>query len=118
MAESLKEFMTKRGISFHDEPEIPTVPVQPAEKSNDELLLELGNLVTLDHLDKELDVENKLQTKIDRLFKRFFQIRAMKSLIGSGESTTPALAGTTTVLELTATDESKSPDFRGHPNGV
>jgi hypothetical protein len=78
-------------------------------------LLELGNLVTLDHLDKELDVESKLQTKIDRLFKRFFQIRGMKSLIGSGKSTAPALAGTTTVLELTATDASKSADFRGHP---
>jgi hypothetical protein len=39
----------------------------------------------------------------------------MKSLIGPGESTTPALAGTTTVFELTATDASKSADFRGHP---
>jgi hypothetical protein len=67
------------------------------KKGNEELLLEL------EHLDKELDVENKLQTKIDRLFKRFFQIRGMKSLIGPGESTTPALAGTTTVFELTAT---------------
>jgi hypothetical protein len=117
ITEAINEFMRKSGFAIPDDPSpnVATVPVQPAEKSNEELLLELGNLVTLEHLDKELDVENKLQTKIDRLFKRFFQIRGMKSLIGPGESTTPALAGTTTVFKLNATDALKSADFRGHP---
>lgn len=92
--------------------DVPTVPDQPAEKTNDELLLELGKLVTLDHLDKELDVENKLQAKIDRLFKWLYQIKAMKSLAGS--TLAPDLAGTTPVLELSATDASKASAVPGH----
>jgi hypothetical protein len=43
------------------------------------------------------------------LFKRFFQIRAMKPLIGLGESSAPTLASTTPVLQLTATDASNAP---------
>jgi hypothetical protein len=97
--EAINSFLAKCGIPVID---VPTVPDQPAEKTNDELLLELGKLVTLDHLDKELDVENKLQAKIDRLFKRLYQIKAMKSLAGSPLA--PGLAGTTPVLELSATD--------------
>ena len=116
LTESLKSFMAKHGMRVPDDPppDVPTVPDEPAEKTNDELLLELGKLVTLDHLDKELDVENKLLVKLDRLFKRFCQIRAMKPLIGLGESSAPASAGTTPVLELTATDESNAQDSLGH----
>ena len=73
-------------------------------------MLELGDLVTLDHLDKELEVENKLMAKLDRLFKRFFQIKAMKPLIGLGDPAAPALAGTTPMLELTVTDAPKTSD--------
>lgn len=102
-------FKAKYGMPVTD---VPTVPDEPAEKTNDELLLELGKLVTLDHLDKELDVENKLQAKIDRLFKRLYQIKAMKSLAGS--TLAPGLAGTTPVLELSATDASKASDVPGH----
>jgi hypothetical protein len=77
ITEAINEFMRKSGFAIPDDPspECCNCSSSPAEKSNEELLLELGNLVTLEHLDKELDVENKLQTKIDRLFKRFFQIR-------------------------------------------
>jgi hypothetical protein len=116
MSEAINKFMAARGLSNpkDSKPDVPTAPVQPAEKTNDELLLELGDLVTLDHLDKELDVENKLLVKLDRLFKRFCQIRAMKPLIGLGESSAPALASTTPVLELTANDTSKVPDLLGH----
>jgi hypothetical protein len=116
ISEAINDLMGKTGRRVPDNslPEAPTVPVQPAEKTNDEHLLELGDLVTLDHLDKELDVESKLLVKLDRLFKRFFQIRAMKPLIGLAESSAPALAGTTPVLELTATDASSAQDSLGH----
>ena len=106
--EAINSFLAKKGMPVID---VPIVPDQPAEKTNDELLLELGKLVTLDHLDKELDVENKLQTKIDRLFKRLYQIKAMKSLAGSPLA--PGLAGSTPVLELSATDASKASDVLG-----
>jgi hypothetical protein len=42
--------------------------------------------------------------------KRFFQIKAMKPLIGLGEPPAPALASTTPVLELTTTDALKTSD--------
>lgn len=50
--------MIKIGRSIPEDslPDVSTVPVPPEEKSKDELLLELGDLVTLDHLDKELEV--------------------------------------------------------------
>ena len=104
--EAIKKFMAARGLTFSSRSpsEAPTVPEPPKEKSNDELLLELGNFVTLDHLDKELEVEMKLLAKLDRLLKRYFQIRAMKPLIGSGAPAAPALASATPVLELTITD--------------
>ncbi|MGA9283694.1 MAG: hypothetical protein WBW00_20760, partial [Pseudolabrys sp.] len=103
-----RNFMIKIGRSIPEDslPDVSTVPVPPGEKSKDELLLELGDLVTLDHLDKELEVENKLMAKLDRLFKRFFQIKAMKPLIGLGEPLAPALASTKPVLELAATVKS------------
>jgi hypothetical protein len=115
IGEAIDQFMAKRGLSFRKDSasDAPTVPEQPKEKSNDELLLELGNLVTLDHLDKELDVENKLMAKLDRLFKRFFQIKAMKPLMGLGEPPAPALASTKPVLQLTAADASKTSDEPG-----
>jgi hypothetical protein len=110
ISETINDFMAKSGLSKLDDssPDVPTVPVQPVEKTNDEFLLELGDLVTLEHLDKELDVENKLLVKLDLLFKRFFQIRAMKPLIGLRESSAPALAGTTPALQLTAADASNA----------
>jgi hypothetical protein len=92
---------------------VPTVPEPPKEKSNDELLLELGNFVTLDHLDKSLEVEMKLLAKLDRLLKRYFQIRAMKPLIGLGDPAAPALASATPVLELTVTDAPTTSDLPG-----
>jgi hypothetical protein len=112
--EAINQIRTKLGLRNDSASDAPTVPEQPKEKSNDELLLELGNLVTLDHLDKELDVENKLMVKLDRLFKRFFQIKAMKPLMGLVEPPAPALASTTPVLELTATEASKTSDEPGH----
>jgi len=113
IAESINAFRRKHGFKVPEDssPDVPSVPV---EKSIDEALLELGKLVTLDHLDKELDVENKLMAKLDRLLKRFFQIKAMKPLVGVSDASAPALAGTTTVLELTATDASKAPDAVSH----
>jgi len=112
IGEAIDQFCAKHGLSSRKDTasDAPAVPEPPKEKSN-ELLLELGNLVTLDHLDKELDVENKL---IDRLFKRFFQIQAMKPLMGLVEPPAPALASTTPVLELTATDASKTSHEPGH----
>ena len=109
-----EQFKVKHGlIDPKSPPEEPTVPEPPKEKSNDELLLELGNFVTLDHLDKSLEVEMKLLAKHDRLLKRFFQIRAMKPLIGLGDPAAPALASATPVLELTATDAPTAADLPG-----
>jgi hypothetical protein len=112
VSEAINAFMRKRGLNDPDDKpaDVPTVPVQPELKTNDELLLELGNLVTLEHLDKELDVENKLHAKLDRLLKRFFQLKAMKPLIKTGSD--PALAGKTAVLALTATHVSELPASR------
>ncbi|MGB9658226.1 MAG: hypothetical protein WCB75_23870, partial [Pseudolabrys sp.] len=47
-------FMIKIGRSIPEDslPDVSTVPVPPEEKSKDELLLEPGDLVTLDHLDR------------------------------------------------------------------
>jgi len=106
ITEALQQFRAKHGLIDPNEspPEEPTVPEPPKEKSNDQLLLELGNFVTLGHLDKELEVEMKLLAKLDRLLKRYFQIRAMKPLIGLGDPAAPALASATPVLELTITD--------------
>ena len=109
ITEALQQFRAKHGL-IEPNPEEPTVPEPPKEKSNDELLLELGNFVTLDRLDKELEVETKLSAKLDRLLKRFFQIRAMKPLIGLGDPAAPALASATPVLELTATDAPTTSD--------
>jgi hypothetical protein len=85
----------------------PAVPAKTAEQRAHEALLELGHLLTLDQLEKELDVESKLQSKIDRLFKRFFQMKAMKQIAGLGESPAPSLNGATPVLQLAAADPTK-----------
>lgn len=113
ITESIERFLAKRGLTDKSPPEVPTVPEPPKEKSNDELLLELGNFVTLDHLDKSLEVEMKLLAKLDRLLKRYFQIRAMKPLIGLGDPAAPALASATPVLELTVTDAPTTSDLPG-----
>jgi hypothetical protein len=84
---------------------------ETTEKSDDELLLELGDLVTIDNLDKQLNVENKIQAKRERLFKSFFQIRAMKPLIGLGEAPASSSISSTPVLELTATEPTKSSEL-------
>ncbi|MGB8529800.1 MAG: hypothetical protein WCD64_00950 [Pseudolabrys sp.] len=107
--------MIKIGRSIPEDslPDVSTVPVPPEEKSKDELLLEPGDLVP-SIIWTELEVENKFMAKLDRLFKRFFQIKAMKPLIGLGEPLAPALANTKPVLELVATDASKAPDVSGH----
>ena len=113
MNEALRKFKISQGLIDPNDSssDAPTVPEQPKEKSNDELLLELGNLATLDHLNKELEVEMKLMVKLDRLFKRFFQIRAMKPLIGLGDPAAPALASSTPVLELTATAPDQAAEY-------
>jgi hypothetical protein len=53
MKEAIDNFMIKIGRSIPEDslPDVSTVPVPPEEKSKDELLLELGDLVTHDHLD-------------------------------------------------------------------
>jgi hypothetical protein len=77
IGQAIHEFMVKQGMI--DEPYVaPAVPATTAEERANKALLELGHLLTLDHFEKELDVESKLQSKIDRLFKRFFQMKAMK----------------------------------------
>ena len=100
--------MAKHGLIAPDDSsaKAPTEEAPPKEKTTDELLLQLGDFVSLGHMDKELEVENKIMAKLDRLFKRFFQIKAMKSLMGERDVPAPALGGATPVLELTATDTS------------
>ena len=115
VSEAIKKFMAARGMSDPDDSSAnaPTEEVPPKEKTTDERLLELGDFVSLGHLDKELDVENKLMAKLDRLLKRFFQIKAMKPLMGLGEPLAPVIANTTPVLELTAAEAPTSPDHCG-----
>ena len=82
--EVIDKFMAKHGLIAPDDSsaKAPTEEAPPKEKTTDELLLELGDFVSLGHMDKELEVENKLMAKLDRLLKRFFQIKTMKSLMG------------------------------------
>jgi hypothetical protein len=80
----------------------PAKPPESAEERVNKELLEFGDLLTLDQLGKELDVETKLQAKIDRLLKQYFQIKAMKQIAGLTASTPAALNGPAPVLELTA----------------
>jgi hypothetical protein len=106
MSKSIHDFMVKRGLTI--EPFVPpAVPTATAEERANEALLELGHLLTLDNLEKELDVESKLQSKIDRLFKRFFQMKAMKQIAGLAESPAPSLNGATPLLQLAASDPTK-----------
>ena len=111
----IRKFMAERGMSDPDDSSAnaPTEEAPPKEKTTDERLLELGDFVSLGHLDKELEVENKLMAKLDRLLKRFFQIKAMKPLMGLGEPLAPVIANTTPVLELIAAEAPTSPDHRG-----
>ena len=109
------KFMAAKGLSFSKDSSADA-PIEEAplkEKTTDERLLELGDFVSLGHLDKELEVENKLMAKLDRLLKRFFQIKAMKPLMGLGEPLAPVIASTTPVLELIAAEAPTSPDHRG-----
>jgi hypothetical protein len=85
----------------------PPAPINMAEKSDEDALLELGELVTFDYLDKQLDVASKLHSKIDRLFKRFFQMKGTKPLMGLAATPAPALISDRTTLELTAIEATK-----------
>ena len=120
ISEAINKFMAERGLSAPDNTsaKAPTEEAPPKEKTTDERLLELGDFVSLDHLDKELEVENKLMAKLDRLLKRFFQIKAMKPLMGLGEPLAPVIASTTPVLELIAAEASTSPDQLWRGNGA
>ena len=84
----------------------PEIPPKSAEELLKEELLEHSDVLTLEQLQKELDVDAKLQAKIDRLFKRFFQVRAMKGIAGLTLSPAPALQKLEPVLELTAQEAS------------
>jgi hypothetical protein len=103
LADYLGQRDSKKSIIRSDDvaPELPA-PAAPSPKSAEEQLLELGNLLSFDQLEKEVEVESKLQAKIDRLLKRFFQIKAMKQIAGLTVSTPAALNGPAPVLELTA----------------
>jgi hypothetical protein len=106
VSKSIHDFMVKSGLTV--EPFVPpAVPTTTAEERANEALLELGHLLTFDHVEKELDVDSKLQSKIDRLFKRFFQMKAMKQIAGLAESPAPSLNGATPVLQLAAADPTK-----------
>lgn len=106
ISEAIEKFRAKHGYVRPDkvdpEPEVPAPPPKSAEERINDELLELGNLLTLEQLEKELEVEFKLQTKTDRLFKRFFQIKTMKQIAGLTASTPAALKDPAPVLELTA----------------
>ncbi len=111
ISDSISKFLAAKGLT-DTSAKAPAEEVPPKEKTTDERLLELGDFVSLGHLDKELDVENKLMAKLDRLLKRFFHIKAMKPMVGLGEPLAPAMASAP-VLELTAAEASTSPDQRG-----
>jgi len=112
----ITKFMIDKGMMLPNDPsaDAPTEEAPPKEKTTDELLLQLGDFVSLGQMDKELEVENKIMAKLDRLFKRLFQIQAMKSLMGERDVPAPALGGATPMLELTATDTSNAPDAEVH----
>jgi hypothetical protein len=70
-------------------------PLDPpkAPQNVDEALLDLGEILSFDHLAKELDVDAKLHAKVDRLFKRLFASKAMKQMAGLSGS--QVIEGTT-----------------------
>lgn len=79
---------------------------EAADQNDDDRLRDLDSILTLDQLNKELDVRNKIQSMIDRLFKRFWQARAMKSL-AAPEISRPTNANGTQLLELSPRDTPK-----------
>ena len=95
------------------EEQTPELALTDAEVVEGGPLLELGDFVSLDRMDKVLNVEHKLMAKLDRVFEQLCQIKAMKSLMGERDVPAPALAGATPVLELTATT-STAPDALVH----
>ena len=58
---AISKFLAAKGFFFTDyaSAKAPAEEVPPKEKTTDERLLELGDFVSLGHLDKELEVENK-----------------------------------------------------------
>jgi hypothetical protein len=111
MAESIAAWARAAGERKDRPSDLPFIKFPEIEKTNDDVLLELGSFITLERLDKELDVENKLQSKIDRLFKRFFQLKAMKPLMGLGEPPALTPIKVTPVLEITAAEATVTPEL-------
>jgi hypothetical protein len=92
LAKAIHDYRVMAGLT--SEPFVPPANrAKTAEQRATEALLEFGHLLTLDQFEKELDVESKLQSKIDRLFKRFFQMKAMKQIAGLAESPPPSCNG-------------------------
>ena len=73
-------------------------------RTDDERLLAIGDEFTLDELNKELEVQAKLQAILDRLFKRLWQIKAFKPLMSANDSPRRVPATETPLLELNAND--------------
>jgi hypothetical protein len=84
--EAIERFRCKLRNETYVPPPPEELPPKSAEESLNEELRELSKLLTLDQLEKELEVESRLQAKIDRLFKRFFQLKAMKQMAGLTDS--------------------------------
>ena len=75
-AANLAAVNEQRQKVFHQPPLAPP----PDPQTVDEALLDLGDVIAFDYVGKEMDVDAKLQAKIDRLFRRFFQIKASKQI--------------------------------------
>jgi hypothetical protein len=81
-----KEFLAKVGglIEPHIREKYPRMRRKwPRRKLADGELLEVSKVATLNRLMKELDVEERLDTMIDRLIKRLLFLRGLKSITSS-----------------------------------
>ena len=67
-------------------------------------MLEIAELMTLDQLNKELDVDYKLRSRTERLYKRYFHKKTMKAIISQQHSPPPPpLIEISPTLAITAT---------------
>jgi hypothetical protein len=102
-AEDSKKVMPAvEDVNKHMEPFAKAAGLDPEELLREEitdLLLALhGDVVTLDKLNQEIELAERLDRRIERILKRLMQLKAMKPMVGlgSGASTQQALPRRTT----------------------
>src|SRR5438876_907290 len=89
-----------------------TAHLEIDEKGVQELELELANLgeqITVERLDQEIELNSRLDARIDRLLKRLFQVKAAKQMIGLGSGSPEAAAAPREIASSPCDQAAKPP---------